>query len=143
MFGFIVCCNSSSLDLIKADFLALLLALVYIGSVLILFIFVIMIFNLKNIGSRLDFGWFLFFSVIASTLFAGFLIYITKEKFAIYDNINLVSNFGGARELVLLAKQLFTEHLVSFVVAGILLLSAIVITIGLNIKDLKSDNNLI
>jgi NADH-quinone oxidoreductase subunit J len=112
--------------LMRAYFLAVVEVLVYAGAIMVLFLFVIMLINLREedltalTGPRLH--------IVGLLLGAGFLgsLVWTCRKAGLFD-IPLKAGDGvPAGETKNLAAPLFTEYLLPFEIASFLLLSAIV-----------------
>ncbi|MDQ2994576.1 MAG: NADH-quinone oxidoreductase subunit J, partial [Pseudomonadota bacterium] len=69
--------------LIDAEFLALALIFVYVGAVMTLFLFVVMMLNLDTLPSREGFVRYLPFGVIVMAMFVALMIYaISPVHFA-------------------------------------------------------------
>jgi len=109
--------------LLNAQFLAIVHVIVYMGAIMVLFLFVIMLLNLnkqnlphKHITTRIS-------SVVAGGLL--FLVLIAATKSAVTfpfpehadTSIGLVKTVG---------KKLYTEYMLPFEIASVLFLAAIV-----------------
>ena len=113
---------AGELVLMQAYFLAVVEVLIYAGAIMVLFLFVIMLINLREqdlatlSGPRLH---------VAGVVFAiGFLAALvwTCRRAGLYD-IPLAAKAGEAATV---AQVLFLEYLLPFEIASVLLLSAIV-----------------
>ncbi|MEC7641236.1 MAG: NADH-quinone oxidoreductase subunit J [Nitrospinota bacterium] len=112
--------------LLRAHFLAALQVLVYAGAIMVLFMFVIMLLNLKAD----DANWKsrqrnVFLSSLTGVLIAGILYKVINIGFdAKFDAPqNLGDSFGTTAEV---GRFLFTDFVLPFEVASILLLAAMV-----------------
>lgn len=112
--------------LLRAHFIAALQVLVYAGAIMVLFMFVIMLLNLK----RDDASWKsrqrnFFLSTLTGVLITGILYKIIDIGFdAQFDTPkHLEENFGTTAEV---GRFLFTDFVLPFEVASILLLAAMV-----------------
>lgn len=117
--------------LIHAEFLALLLGLIYIGAVLVLFLFVIMIFDLTI--ERIKLTWFLLLPITCTVT----LVAILSHTFATaiyHKHIFTFLKHSKHNLAVTMGNLLFTDYLIEFEIIGILLLVAIVSVIGLSDK---------
>ena len=123
--------------LLNAEFLALTLVLIYLGAVVVLFLMVIMLFELKlpaesklinkvNVGSI----------AIASIIFI--LLAYSFHTTTMTQAINILVSDSKIDDLVQLGVNLFTEQLLPITITGMLLLMAIVATISLLGKEVKS-----
>ena len=110
-----------------AHFIAILQIIIYAGAIMVLFMFVIMLLNLKK-GD--DTGWTareknLLLSILTGLLAIGILYKISDIIFSrkmatpaiLPDSFGTVANIG---------KTLFTDYVLPFEVASILLLAAMV-----------------
>ena len=111
----------------QAHFIAILQVIIYAGAIMVLFMFVIMLLNLKK-GD--DMGWVareknLLLSVLTGFLAIGILYKISDILFSakmdapatLPDSFGTVANIG---------ETLFTDFVLPFEVASILLLAAMV-----------------
>lgn len=133
--------NSAILWLmLKAEFLSIVLVLVYVGAVLVLFLFVIMLLDLP-VKEKVNQKLYLLFSLIISLImFIELYMVIFYHDFYQVDEINYYAEFNNTYEIGLL---LFTKHLYSFEVTSLILLVAIIAAIAINStnkrKALKQD----
>jgi NADH-quinone oxidoreductase subunit J len=121
-------CLAGVFILQQAHFIAILQIIIYAGAIMVLFMFVIMLLNLKGKGE--DDKWQsrdrnVLLNVLSGLLAAGILyklISIINE--AKFNSPALTSeNFGTVREV---GTILFTEFVLPFEVASILLLVAMI-----------------
>ncbi|WP_332743566.1 NADH-quinone oxidoreductase subunit J [Hydrogenophaga sp.] len=127
--------------LLKAEFLGITLVLVYLGAVMVLFLFVVMMLDINLDGVRKGFwkhfplaailGGFVAVELIA-VLFAGFPS-LTTNPDAAGAGIN-AANYSNTRELGLL---LYTEYLYPIEVAAVILLVAMIAAIALTLRQRK------
>ena len=120
--------------LLKAEFLSIVLVLVYVGAVLVLFLFVIMLLDApvkKNISQKI----YLLFSVIVSIImFVELFIVIFYNNFSSVDNANTYLGINNTYEI---GVSLFTEHVLSFEITAFILLVAIIAAIAINTTGKK------
>lgn len=112
--------------MLEAPFMAAIQIMVYAGAIMVLIIFVIMLLNLGSVGkSRYSHGL-----VGASVL--AFILFITAAKYIAGGKVSkqvgdvtseVIQNYGHTE---LIGKAMFTEFLLPFEIASILLLVAIV-----------------
>jgi NADH-quinone oxidoreductase subunit J len=124
--------------LLKAEFLAITLVLVYVGAVMVLFLFVVMMLDLNTEGARKDFWKYfplagLVGAVIviemALVLMHGFGL--TREPAAVAGSGVPVSN---TKEL---GKLLYSEYIYPLQIAAVILLVAIIAAIALTLRRRK------
>lgn len=112
--------------LLAAAFIAAVQVIVYAGAIMVLVIFVIMLLNVEEDIKR---PLRLRYLIPAAVLFGGALL--AQTLFIIYsvqrtDFRPLPATESGAGSVLEIGKGLFTEYLLPFELAGILLLMAIV-----------------
>jgi NADH-quinone oxidoreductase subunit J len=110
--------------LANAQFIAAIQIIVYAGAIMVLFLFVIMLLNLRQPeegGAQLHLGQKIFGASLATGT-AALMVY-TIFKITIPPGRPMVPDFGTTE---MVAKALFTEYLLPFEVTSILLLVAVV-----------------
>jgi NADH-quinone oxidoreductase subunit J len=118
--------------LLHAFFLAAVQVLVYAGAVIVLFLFVIMMLNLKEEQRR----HIKVFGAVTAILSVGLIVYVFCRSLAATDLVNSRGSVteGSARDL---GTLLFSQYLLPFEILSVLLLVAMVGVILLSKKDLK------
>ena len=120
--------------LLRAEFLSIVLVLVYVGAVLVLFLFVIMLLDApvkKNISQK----FYLLFSVMVSIImFVELFIVIFYNNFSSVEN---TSTYSGVNNTYEIGVSLFTEHVLSFEITAFILLVAIIAAIAINTTNKK------
>lgn len=111
----------------KAEFLFAVQIILYIGGVMLLFLFVIMLVNLEESAKERQFGghWWLAVACVAGVALQ--VVYFLKRDpatFRLADPTAAAESAGGNVEQI--ADVLFSQYLVPFEVASILLLAAVV-----------------
>jgi NADH-quinone oxidoreductase subunit J len=127
--------------LLKAEFLAIVLVLVYVGAVMVLFLFVVMMLDINTDKMREGFWSYL-------PIATGIGVLIVLEMAAVLwrgfpndiDPSALGANIGGTKELGLL---IYTKYVYAFEIAAAILLVAIIAAVALTLrkrKDTKAFN---
>jgi NADH-quinone oxidoreductase subunit J len=123
--------------LLRAEFLAIVLVLVYVGAVMVLFLFVVMMLDINVDRMREGFwGYLPLASVIgalivlemAAVLWRGFIGASTAPTEA------AVGHIGGTREL---GRLIYTQYIYGFEIAGLILLVAIIAAVALTLRKRK------
>ena len=123
--------------LLKAEFLAIVLVLVYVGAVMVLFLFVVMMLDINIDRMREGFWGYLPISAaigalivleMAAVLWRGFLGAADAPTEA------AVGHIGGTREL---GRLIYTQYIYGFEIAGIILLVAIIAAVALTLRKRK------
>jgi len=121
--------------LLKAEFLAIVLVLVYVGAVMVLFLFVVMMLDINIDRMREGFWGYLPLASgigalivleMAAVLWRGFLSFEQQPAAA--------GNIGGTRELGML---IYTKYILGFEVAAVILLVAIIAAVALTLRKRK------
>lgn len=122
--------------LLKAEFLAIVLVLVYVGAVMVLFLFVVMMLDI-NIDKMREGFWGYF--PLAATIGAVIVLEMAAvllRGFWMPDTQAVVSsaNIGGTKEL---GKLIYTQYVYAFEIAAVVLLVAIVAAVALTLRQRK------
>ncbi|MBT3308676.1 MAG: NADH-quinone oxidoreductase subunit J [Gammaproteobacteria bacterium] len=125
--------------LLEAEFLAITLVLVYVGAVMVLFLFVVMMLDVNLEPLREGFTrYFPAGALVAATIVAEMAMvlggrYFSSENFP--APVPHGADYSNTKEL---GEQLYTVHVFSFEVAAAILLIAIVAAIGLTFRQRPS-----
>jgi len=130
--------------LLDAEFLGIILILIYVGAVMVLFMFVIMMLEVNQ--SKLKEGFLQYLpmgGMIALILMIEFVAAASSGVFHT-EAIAAVGHFGkDVNNTVEIGKILYTQYLLGFEIAAIILLVALVGAIVLTLrtrKDAKYQN---
>ena len=112
--------------LLKAQFIAIIQILVYMGAILVLFVFVIMLLNLKE-ERKLTENFT--YTKISAVLFSIALLGLMSMTFFFgfetkYKELNSNAEIIGKAEF--LGKELFTTYSFPVIITGILLTAAVI-----------------
>src|ERR1039458_2976047 len=118
--------------LLHAFFLAAVQVLVYAGAVMVLFLFVIMLLDLKTEERRK----ITVLSIVGGLLSVGAILAIFLSSL-LHAPLRATDSPALEGSTVRLGKLLFTEYLLPFEVVSVLLLVAMVGVVLLSKKDLK------
>jgi len=140
---FLVLCFVASAGIwlmLQAEFLALVLVLVYVGAVMTLFLFVVMMLNLDKLPSRAGFKKYWPFGVLILLLLVGLTLYvITPTHFGWVSNaipINQQADYSNGHAL---GNVLYTQYVYAFELAAVILLVAIIAAISLAFHGWRND----
>jgi NADH-quinone oxidoreductase subunit J len=113
--------------LLQAHFVAILQIIIYAGAIMVLFMFVIMLLNLKEAASAdwVTRGNNLYISIMTGVLAIGILYKIVDVIFMTELNspATLPDSFGTVATI---GEALFTDFVLPFEVASLLLLAAMI-----------------
>jgi NADH-quinone oxidoreductase subunit J len=121
-----------------AEFLGITLVLVYVGAVMVLFLFVVMMLDIDLVRIREGYVRYLPVGLlVAVVMLAEMLALIgVKARIAIPFGVNAASaaNEGDVPNTTWLARALFTDFLLPFEVAAVILTIAVVAAVTLTLR---------
>ena len=131
--------------LLKAEFLAIALVLVYVGAVMVLFLFVVMMLDINLDGVRQGFWKHFPLAATVGAIIALEMSYVLMGGFREPPKSAAVAGQIGAQvsNTKELGKVLYSEYLYPLEIAAVILLVAIIAAIALTLrerKDSKSQN---
>lgn len=118
--------------LLEAEFLALILVLVYVGAVMTLFLFVVMMLNVDVLEQRRGFVSYLPIAVCVALLVAGLTINVLGPKrFGLLSSPPPESHQVNYSNIANLGDVLYTDFAYPFEISALILLTAIIAAISL------------
>jgi NADH-quinone oxidoreductase subunit J len=111
--------------LLNAQFLAIVNIIVYAGAIMVLFLFVIMLMNVKKDKEPQKQHLVKFIGVIAGGSFLTLLIALVKQTSQLQGKTVLLKE-GAIGLIHPLGKALFSDYVVPFEISSVLFLSAMV-----------------
>jgi len=136
---FLVLCfiNASGLFiLLGAEFIALLLIVVYVGAIAVLFLFVVMMLNVdfddakhkinRHLPVLMLVGVVMFVEIMMIVKFSSVKLYATKTLYPIQNEVSNVKAIGNL---------LYTDFILPFQLSGCILFVAMIGAIVLTLKD--------
>ena len=125
--------------LLQAEFLAIALVVVYVGAVMVLFLFVVMMLDINLDKLREGFWDYLPMAGFIGVLMAVEMVMILGSKhFAVTGAVMHPAGYSNTAEL---GRVMYTDYLLPFELASVVLLVAIIAAIALTLrgrKDTKS-----
>lgn len=116
--------------ILHAEFLSLILLLVYVGAVMTLFLFVVMMLNIDREQRSSGFVNYLPFGVLLVMLLLGVMLTTIGPKY--FGSLEVPALAGADySNLAALGDVLYTEYAYPFEIAGVILLAAIIASITL------------
>jgi len=130
--------TSAIFILLGAEFLAMILIVVYVGAVAVLFLFVVMMLDINFIKLREGFLQYLPFGILLGIVLIielG-LLFLTKnftdKSLVNYSKFPQISSIENTK---LIGNILYTEYFYLFQLSGIILLVAMIGSITLTLRD--------
>jgi NADH-quinone oxidoreductase subunit J len=127
--------------LLRAEFLAITLLLVYVGAVMVLFLFVVMMLDVNLERLREGFWRNLPMAIVVGGIMAFELVaMLASRHFGSATSTRVVpAGYSNTREL---GRVLYTQYVYAFEVAAVILLVAIVAAIALTLRRRKDSKAL-
>ena len=124
--------NSAGLFvLVGAEFLAMLLVVVYVGAVAVLFLFVVMMLDINFAELRDGFQRYMPLGLGVGGILLAEILFVFFNREEMPENLNLVSEVSNTRAL---GRVLYTDYIYLFQVAGLILLVAMIGAITLTLR---------
>jgi len=124
--------------LLEAEFLAIALVLVYVGAVMVLFLFVVMMLDINLDKLREGFWDYLPMAGFIGVLMAAEMVMILGTKHFGLTRVSAPQpHAADYSNTAALGRQLYTDYLMPFELAAVVLLVAIVAAIALTLRDRK------
>ena len=126
----------------RAEFLAGVQVIVYVGGILVLFVFVIMLIAVHRAEGERQFNRQWFLALVTSGILIvefGYVIYRGRESFVLPPAVASPA-MPAAGNSKLVGRALYTTYLLPFEIASILLLVAIVGAVVLSKKKTQAED---
>ena len=124
--------------LLEAEFLAITLVLVYVGAVMVLFLFVVMMLDINLDKLREGFWDYLPLALPVAILLMLEMMVVLGGRFFGLDKVSTPvpkpADYSNTKEL---GRLLYTEYVYAFEIAAVILLVAIVAAIALTMRKRK------
>ena len=128
--------------LLRAEFLAIALVLVYVGAVMVLFLFVVMMLDLNTDRFREGFWKHLPLAGLVGAVVALEMAFVLIRGFDVRSAPAMADAAVKAGNTKLLGIAIYTEYLYPLQVAAVLLLVAIIAAISLTLRRRKDSRYL-
>lgn len=124
--------------LLKAEFLAILLVLVYVGAVMVLFLFVVMMLDINVDVLRRDFKRFVpIASIIGAIMVIEAALILWHGYAGVAAPVQAAAAASDWSNTRVIGKLIYTDYIFAFEVAGLVLLVAIIAALALTLKHGK------
>ena len=124
--------------LLRAEFLAIVLVLVYVGAVMVLFLFVVMMLDINFDKLREGFWGYLPLAGTVGLLMVIEMVLVLGGKYFGAEHLpNPADPGAGYSNTKALGRILYTDYVYPFELAAVILLVAIVAAIALTLRDRK------
>ncbi len=121
--------------LLEAEFLAITLVLVYVGAVMVLFLFVVMMLDINIARIREGFIKFLPVGIALALVMFGLIYYVVSgDQFSLESMAAPAAKAADYSNTKELGMVLYTEYVFAFEIAAVILLVAIIAAISLTLR---------
>jgi NADH-quinone oxidoreductase subunit J len=128
--------------MLEAEFLSLVLIFVYVGAVMTLFLFVVMMINIDLAPLKVGFVRYLPLGIIVTAIMVGLILFaLAPSRFPIGTEAQLLNhpaNYSNVKEL---GSVLYTQYVYPFEIAAAILLVAIVAAISLTFRGRRNSQS--
>ncbi len=125
--------------LLHAEFLALILVLVYVGAVMTLFLFVVMMLRINVVGMFEGFVRYFPLALLAIILISGIsMMVIGPARFGLASMPAPSIKPADFSNIIDIGMVLYTDYAYPFEISAVMLLTAIVAAIGLSHRKPKN-----
>src|SRR4051812_13668973 len=124
--------------LLRAEFLAIALVVVYVGAVMVLFLFVVMMLDINLERVREGFWSNLPLALVVGFIMVWEMVTVLAYRYWGTQPRQLPANYSNTKELGL---QLYTDYAYAFEVAAVILLVAIIAAIALTLRQRKDSRS--
>lgn len=133
MFLVLAFLSSSALWLLlEAEFLAIVLILVYVGAVMVLFLFVVMMLDINLISIREGFMRYLPVGIMIALVVIAMMVYVVGSEFS--GHVIPERHTAEYNNIAELGRILYTEYVYPFELAAVILVVAIIAAISLTLR---------
>jgi NADH-quinone oxidoreductase subunit J len=130
--------------LLEAEFLAIALVLVYVGAVMVLFLFVVMMLDINLDKLREGFWDYLPMAGIIGLLMAVEMVMVLSNKYGtakFFEAAKPTAKAADYSNTAEIGRVLYSDYLLPFELASVVLLVAIVAAIVLTLRDRKESKS--
>ena len=122
--------------LLEAEFLAIVLVLVYVGAVMVLFLFVVMMLDINVEELREGYGRYAILGLLVALIVVAELasVALFRAEGEVFAAVAPLAGGDPVSNTKLLGSVLYTEHVYAFELAAVILLVAIVAAISLTMR---------
>jgi NADH-quinone oxidoreductase subunit J len=127
-------CSAGLMVMLEAEYIAMIIIIVYVGAVVILFLFVIMMLDVSNSDFKTSSTKTMPYVVLSAMIFLAVFIYALYKSKVNFEAITLLNNKDAElfeNSLRYIGTRLYTEYILEFQIAGVILFLAMIGSITL------------
>lgn len=135
-------CTAGLWMLLESEFLSIVLVLVYVGAVMVLFLFVVMMLDIEVDDLKKPFVKHWPIGLLIAGLMVGLMLMIVGPEHFGLDKVPAPEAFPKDYSHVkVLATLLYSDYLLPFEIAGVILLVAMIAAIGLTFRGTRASKS--
>ncbi len=127
--------------LLQAEFLAIALVLVYVGAVMVLFLFVVMMLDINLDRLREGFWSYLPFGAIIALIVVAEMSLVLYARFSGVAAASVEQTSASFSNAKAVGRLLFTEYVYPFELASVVLLVGIVAAVALTLRGKRKSKS--
>jgi len=132
-------CTAGLWMLLQAEFLSIILVLVYVGAVMVLFLFVVMMLDMEAPKLKSPFVKTWPLGLVVALVLLYMMLYVTgKSHFGLEHYAEPVALAADYSQVKVLGNLLYSDYLLPFEIAGVILLVGMIAAIGLTFRGSRS-----
>src|SRR5215210_3755713 len=124
--------------LLRAEFLAIALVVVYVGAVMVLFLFVVMMLDINLERVREGFWRNMPLALLVGGIMVAEMVAILSNKYFGQTPKQIPAGYSNTKEL---GRVLYTQYAYAFEIAAVILLVAIIAAIALTLRKRKDSRS--
>jgi NADH-quinone oxidoreductase subunit J len=127
--------------LLRAEFLAIALVVVYVGAVMVLFLFVVMMLDINLERLREGFWRNLPFALVVGIVMVAEMVFVIAGRYFDLSTAKpntFPSTYSNTKAL---GRILYTDYVLAFEIAAVVLLVAIIAAISLTLRSRKDSRS--
>lgn len=127
--------------LLHAEFLAIVLVLVYVGAVMVLFLFVVMMLDINIESMRRDFWRHMPAALLVGGLIITEMAVVLTHSFLSTDTPLPANSLRSASNTGDLGRLIYSDYLYAFEIVGVILLVAMIAAVALTLRQRKDSKS--
>ena len=127
--------------LLQAEFLAIALILVYVGAVMVLFLFVVMLLDINLDRLREGFWSYLPMGSIVAVIMVAEMGLVLSGSYLNWFESDVPQAAGGQSNVQAVGRLLFTNYVYPFELASVILLVGIVAAVSLTLRGKRKSKS--